>query len=158
MLEKSIIHFKTNFFPGIKKLRHLREDWRMWQKFPFRGNCCINEIRKRISELISFIISAHTLLLNNASEVKEDLKNNCLASCLLYRKEHGLVQNSSSSRFFMDCLFILRFIYATAILHDSNWIFFLELLARTTCSFVSYLKLHLILRSICVHLLMKSRM
>ena len=61
-----------------------REHWRMWQKFPFRGNCCINRIEKKEESQNSsrLLLLQHcselqqhcSLLLNNASEVKEDLK------------------------------------------------------------------------------------
>ena len=69
---------------GIDCCCYSREHWRMWQKFPFRGNCCINRIEKKknLRTHLVLLLLLHcselqqhcSLLLNNASEVKEDLK------------------------------------------------------------------------------------
>lgn len=85
-----------------------REHWRMWQKFPFRGNCCINRIEKK-KNLRTHLVYYYCNTVLNCSSIavfswitlprsKRTSKNNCqlLPSCLLYRKEHVLVQNSRS--------------------------------------------------------------
>ena len=101
--------------------------------------------KRRISELISFYYYCNTVL--NCSSIavfswitlprsKRTSKNNCqlLPSCLLYRKEHVLVQNSRSHFLWTAYSYFDSFMQSFTI--QIEYSFYLQDLAsRTTCTF-----------------------
>ena len=107
--------------------------WRMWQKFSFRGNCCINRIKKGSSRLLLLLqCSACKSLFSwiTLPRSKRTSKNNCLPSCLLCR---GAKRNTCSSATAEEPHFLWTAYSSFDSFMQQSFTIQIEYSSRTTC-------------------------
>ena len=144
-VEKKILKKKINYLIFSQEfLKSCCGSWRMWQKFSFRGNCCINRIKKGSSRLLLLLqCSACKSLFSwiTLPRSKRTSKNNCLPSCLLCR---GAKRNTCSSATAEEPHFLWTAYSSFDSFMQQSFTIQIEYSSRTTCILS-------ILRSICVH-------